>query len=266
ISAQDSAGTLRGRITDPSGAVVPSAIVTATSQDGHTATTVSDNQGVYQLRSLPPGSYTVTTQAKGFAPSTEQDVVISAGKVQQFEIGLEIEVKPEKINVEDQSTSLSTGTSDNASSLVIKGADLEALPDDPDELQQDVEALAGPAVGPNGGQIYIDGFTGGQLPPKSSIREIRINQDPFSSEYDKLGYGRIEIFTKPGTDQYHGQFFLDGNDSAFNSLNPFVSDVAPYHSELYNASVGGPLSKKSSFFFTVEGRNINDSNIVNARV
>ena len=63
----------------------------------------------------------------------------------------------------------------------------------------------GPAAGPNGGQIYIDGFTGGQLPPKSSIREIRINQNPFSAEYDRLGYGRIEIFTKPGTDKIHGE-------------------------------------------------------------
>ena len=77
-------------------------------------------------------------------------------------------------------------------------------------------------AGPNGGQIYIDGFTGGQLPPKSAIREIRINQNPFSAEYDKLGYGRIEILTKPGTDKFHGQFMVNGNSSAFNSLNPFI--------------------------------------------
>jgi TonB dependent receptor len=168
--------------------------------------------------------------------------------------------------VQDTTTTVSTSASENASAIVLKGKDLEALSDDPDELQQELEALAGPAAGPNGGQIYIDGFTGGQLPPKSSIREIRINQNPFSAEYDKLGYGRIEIFTKPGTDQYHGQAYIDGNDSPFNSTNPFTPDIPPYHSELYNASVGGPLSKKASFFFNVEGRNINDSNLVNATV
>ena len=69
---------------------------------------------------------------------------------------------------------------------------------DPDELASELQALAGPSAGPNGGQIYVDGFTAGELPPKSAIREIRINQNPFSAEYDKLGYGRIEIFTKPG--------------------------------------------------------------------
>ena len=89
------------------------------------------------------------------------------------------------------------------------------LSDDPDELAHELQALAGPSAGPNGGQIYVDGFTAGQLPPKSAIREIRINQNPFSAEYDKLGYGRIEIFTKPGTDKFHGQLMMNGNSSAF---------------------------------------------------
>ena len=80
--------------------------------------------------------------------------------------------------------------------LFWKDKDLEALSDDPDELSNELSALAGPSAGPNGGQIYIDGFTGGQLPPKSAIREIRINQNPFSAEFDKIGYGRIEILTK----------------------------------------------------------------------
>ena len=122
---------------------------------------------------------------------------------------------------------MSTSADNNASAIVIKGKDLDALSDDPDELQSELTALAGPAAGPNGAQIFIDGFTGGQLPPKSSIREIRINQNPFSAHYDKLGYGRIEILTKPGTDKVHGNLMVMGNDSAFNSLNPFVTKEPP---------------------------------------
>jgi hypothetical protein len=265
-AAQSSLGTLRGRVTDPSGAVIPNASVTATTSSGQKTTAVTDSRGVYEIKGLAPGSYTVSASAKGFALSVKQNLAVQPGQVQQFDIALEIEVEKEKLEVQEESVTVSTSASDNASSLVIKGKDLEALSDDPDELQQDLEALAGPSAGPNGGQIYIDGFTGGQLPPKSSIREIRINQNPFSSEYDKLGYGRIEIFTKPGTDNYHGEFFLDGNDSAFNSLNPFTPDVPAYNSELFHANVGGPLSKKASFFFNVEGRHINDANVVNATV
>ncbi|MGA8492815.1 MAG: carboxypeptidase regulatory-like domain-containing protein [Terriglobales bacterium] len=266
VSAQTTTGTLRGKVTDPTGAVIPRASVTATGPDGRKTTAVTDNQGNYELKGLPPGSYTITTAAKGFAVSTEQNFAISASQVQHFDIALEIQVEKEKVEVQEEGTTVSVNPSENASSIVIKGKDLEALSDDPDELQQELEALAGPSAGPNGGQIYIDGFTAGQLPPKSSIREIRINQNPFSAEYDKLGYGRIEIFTKPGTDQFHGQFLLDGNTSAFDALSPFAPNQPSFHSEFFNGSVSGPISKKASFFFTAQVRQINDSNIVNAIV
>ena len=130
------------------------------------------------------------------------------------------------------------------------------LSDDPDELSNELTALAGPSAGPNGGQIYIDGFSGGQLPPKSAIREIRINQNPFSAEFDKLGYGRIEILTKPGTDKLHGQFFMQGNDDAFNTGNPFITHLPTYHTIQFNGTMSGSLSKTASFFVSAEQRNI----------
>jgi len=258
-------GSLHGRVTDPSGAVIPQATVTATPASGAASRAVTDNQGSYEIKGLAAGDYTVNAEAKGFSKSTGQSVTLGAGQAKQFDVALEIAVKPEKVEVQEEGATVSTESANNASALVIKGKDLEALPDDPDELLQDLQALAGPSAGPNGGQIYIDGFTAGQLPPKASIREIRINQNPFSAEYDKLGYGRIEIFTKPGTDKFHGQVMVDGNASSFNTSNPFAP-VPAYHSVLYNASIGGPLSKKASFFFSVEGRNIDDSNIVNATI
>ncbi|MGC2647332.1 MAG: carboxypeptidase regulatory-like domain-containing protein, partial [Candidatus Sulfotelmatobacter sp.] len=88
---------------------------------------------------------------------------------------------------------------------------------------------------------------------------------PFSAEYDKLGYGRIEVFTKPGTDKFHGQLQVNGNDSAFNSPNPFGGANQPgYDSTQFSGSVGGPINKKSSFFFDFQRRNINDLSAVNA--
>jgi len=191
-------------------------------------------------------------------------VQIIAGQLQQLNIPLTIQIEEQKVEVSDSSTTVGVDPTNNAGAVVLKGADLEALSDDPDELLSDLQALAGPSAGPNGGQIYIDGFTGGTLPPKASIREIRINQNPFSAEYDRLGYGRIEVFTKPGTDQFHGQVSLLGNTAGFNSRNPFESIPAGtqspgYHSTQFSANVGGPLlSKKASFFFNIEQRNIND--------
>ena len=185
-------------------------------------------------------------------------IVIARGQPQVVNAQLSVAVEKQQITVTDTTTKVSVNPDENASALVIKGKDLEALSDDPDELQSELEALAGPSAGPNGGQIYIDGFTGGQLPPKSSIREIRVNQNPFSAQYDALGYGRIEILTKPGTDKLHGQLFADGNDSAFNTRNPFATEIPGYHSEMFNGNIGGPINKKTSFYVDGQRRDIED--------
>ena len=162
--------------------------------------------------------------------------------------------------------SVDTSADNNASAIVIKGKDLDALSDDPDELQSELNALAGPSAGPNGGQIYIDGFSGGQLPPKSSIREIRINQNPFSAAYEKLGYGRIEILTKPGTDKFHGSVMVMGNDSAFNSMNPFVKSEPAYYTMFTSANAGGALGQSASWFTSFFDRQNHSNSIVNAEL
>jgi hypothetical protein len=215
---------------------------------------------------VPAGTYTVTAAAKGFTNDVENNVEIRPGQAQQLDIAMQIAVEQQHVEVQEETPTVDVGAENNASSLIIKGKDLEALSDDPDELQSELQALAGPSAGPNGGQIYVDGFTAGQLPPKSAIREIRINQNPFSAEYDKLGYGRIEIFTKPGTDQFHGQVLMNGNTSAMNSLNPFVTEEPGYYSEFFNGSVSGPITKKSSFFFTAQQRDIDNLSVVVAQV
>ena len=265
LSAQTSLGALRGQVTDPSGAAISNASVIMTPAAGSPVVVQSNAQGMYEFKNLPPGKYSLSVAAQGFTLYQNDNVVV-ADQPLRLNVTMAIEVETQKVQVSDTSPTIDVNPSANAGAIVISGKELEALPDDPDELQSDLEALAGPSAGPNGGQMYIDGFTAGQLPPKSSIREIRVNQNPFSSEYDKLGYGRIEIFTKPGTDKYHGQFFILGNDSAFNSHNPFAGAEPGYDTTQYNGSVGGPLGKKASFFFNAERRNINDLAAINATI
>ncbi len=174
------------------------------------------------------------------------NVIIPAGQAQQLDIAFGIAVKQEQVTVQSENTTVDVNPANNASATILKGEDLEALSDDPDELEQDLLALAGPSVGPNGGQIYIDGFSNGTLPPKSAIREVRINQNPFSAEYDRPGFGRVEVFTKPGSNKWHGQVMFNENNSVFNSRNPYVlSSVPPYHSELYSGNVSGALTKQA---------------------
>jgi hypothetical protein len=267
VFAQTGTGRLHGTVTDPSGAAVVDATVIAVALDGQSKTATTNRTGSYEINGLALGTYTLNVNAAGFSSYAEDSVEVVAGGSRQANIALSIAVEKEKIDVTEQGTGVDTSPTNNTGAIVLSGKNLDALPDDPDELQTDLEALAGPSAGPNGGQLYIDGFTAGQLPPKSSIREIRINQNPFSAEFDKLGYGRIEIFTKPGTDKYHGQVSVMGNSSAFNSQNPFLEGTEPpYHSLQYMGNVGGPLGKKASFFLDVQRRNIDEIAVVNATV
>jgi hypothetical protein len=262
---------LHGQVTDPSGAAVGSATVLVTTPTGAATTASTNRDGIFDVTGLVPGKYGVKVVAQGFTTFDQADVEITAGQAQKLTVSLTIEVQEEKVEVTDTTTKVDVNPANNAGAIVMQGKDLESLSDDPDELQSELQALAGPSAGPNGGQIYIDGFTAGQLPPKASIREIRINQNPFSAEYDKLGYGRIEILTKPGTDQFHGQIFVTGNTAGFNSRNPFENLPAGtaqpgYDTTQFSVNVGGPLSKKASFFFNIERRNISDLSIVSAQI
>jgi hypothetical protein len=273
--AQTGTGAVRGTVTDPSGAVIPGATVSITTADGHTvATATSDASGAYQSRGIAPGTYIVVVSAQGFAASSSKAVTVAAGQNRQYNAALQIAIEQQQVQVNSETTTVDTSPDNNANAIVLKGKDLDALSDDPDELSNELQALAGPSAGPNGGEIYIDGFTGGQIPPKSSIREIRINQNPFSAEFDRLGYGRIEILTKPGTDKVHGQIRARGNDSSFNSTNPILnSNLQPgqskiqepsYYSYNLDGSIGGPLSKNASYFFSVFARNNQNVSVVDA--
>jgi hypothetical protein len=256
--AQAPTATLSGKVVDQTGAVIPQATVTVTAPGGKQSTATTDQGGGFEISALAPGTYSVAAAAKGFAPFSKPGVELVVGQKQTLDLALQVQVQEEKVNVEAEGNQLDVGASSNASSLVIKGKDLESLSDDPDELQSELQALAGPAAGPNGGQIYIDGFTGGQLPPKSAIREIRINQNPFSAQYDKLGYGRIEILTKPGSDHYHGQFFFSDTNAVLNSKNPYVFTKPDYNSDMFDGNFGGPINKKASFFLDASRRNTED--------
>lgn len=255
-------GTLRGQITDESGALVPSAKVTLASRTGAGKTTEADNRGAYVFDGVAPGKYTLaaSTAELGMQPVA---ITIQAGP-QTMNLQLKVAVATQQVTVRDNAgPSVNTEASNNASALVLRGSDLDALSDDPDDLAADLQALAGPSAGPSGGSIFIDGFSGGELPPKSSIREVRVNQNPFAAEFDKLGYGRIEIFTKPGSDKYHAQVDYNFADSFWNSRNPYSGPKAPFLLNELEGNAGGPINQRSSFTFDFQRNAVNNGYITN---
>src|SRR5271165_5348583 len=258
------AAALHGVVTDESGAVIPGAKVTVSNVAGPVKSVTAADDGNYSIPGLAPGKYTVQATSPGLQQIQPATVDLSASPTATANLQLTVAAEKQEVTVQENvGPAVSVDPSQNAGALVLRGADLQALSDDPDDLQADLQALAGPSAGPSGGQIYIDGFTGGTLPSKDSIREIRINQNPFSPEYDKLGYGRIEILTKPGTDKLHGNIFTEFGDDIFDSRNPYAEKKAPFLQRNFGGSLSGALGKKASFFLDVQDREIHNGNIIN---
>ncbi len=277
--AQQNSAIVRGTIADPDGAVIPGAAVTLTPASGTALHAQSQNDGTYILRNVPVGTYTLTVTMPGFATFSQAALRVAAGQAMVADAKMALAEQIQTVQVTAAVSQVSVDPDSNASSTVVEGKDLDALSDDPDELQSELLALAGPSAGPNGGQIYIEGFTGGTLPPKSSIREIRINQNPYSAQYDRNGAGRIEVFTKPGTGTFHGSFSMQGNSSYFNTGDP-LSDIntatgaplsytvtqLPYHTLFELGNLSGPITSKASFSIGGSHRSISDNAIINATI
>jgi len=258
-------GGLRGVAADTSGAPVPGAQVTVSNATGINKLVTATDSGAYLLNGLTPGKYTVKASFPGMQ---SQPATVDVGEaVTTLDITLRLILEKQEVTIQgDAGPTVSTDPSQSAATVVLKDDALDALSDDPDDLQADLLALAGPSAGPNAGQIYIDGFTLGDavLPNKDAIREIRVNQNPFSPEFDAIGYGRTEILTKPGKDRLRGQIFYNYGNAVFNSRNPYAQEKPPFDLNDIGGNLGGPFSKNASFFLDVDKRDINNGAVINA--
>src|SRR5215469_1068897 len=262
-SALAQKATLSGQVVDETGAVIPAARVVLAGPGGLSRTVTAGADGSYSFTDLPVGTVSIIASAPDLALLEPVAIALKPGS-QSLNLVLKVVATKQQVSVEENAApSVSVEAANNASALVLRGSDLDALSDNPDDLAADLQALAGPAAGPNGGAIYIDGFSGGELPPKTSIREIRINQNPFSSEYDKLGFGRIEIFTKPGSDKFRGSVGYNFANDVWNSRNAYAAVKAPFRLNESSANLSGPLSKRASFNVSLMREWVDNGNVVN---
>jgi Carboxypeptidase regulatory-like domain len=261
-SAQRSS-SLRGQVTDQLGAVIVGASVTLIDQSGKEQAAQTDDRGTYRFNGLAPGTYSLRASQIGFAAYEQSGVNVGAG-VTNHDLKLSVTIDTQRVTVDD-AISLNADPSSNKGARVIGGKQLNALSDDPDELAAELNALAGPSAGPGGAQIFVDGFTAGPiLPDKQTIREIVINQNPFSAEFERIGFGNIQIFTRPGTGKLHGGGAFTFSDAVFNSRNPYARNRPPYQRRIIESNLNGPLSKKASFFVGFSRRTIDDTAVINA--
>ena len=267
-AAAQTGGALAGRVTDPAGAVVVGAVVVLRDAAGAARRAVSDAEGRYAFGGLAPGAYTLRVEARGFQTFEAAPVEVAAGRRLELDVRLAVALERQEVTVGAEAP-LGVGPADNRSALRFDETDLDALPEDPADLAAALQTLAGAPGGPNGGQILVDGFAvaGEPLPPRGSIREVRVNQNPFSAENDRLGFGQIQIFTRAGTERLRGQVFFNFNDESLNARNPFTPARAAYQMRNAGGSLSGTLApRRASFFLWLEERATDDNTLVNAVV
>src|SRR6185437_1272022 len=136
-------GSLHGQVTDPSGAIVPGASVQL-SGGGQSYSATSGGDGSYSFGTLPAGSYTLDVTVPGFTPFSESGVSVVSGTSRMLNIPLTIATQEQQVEVTADTRQLDTEPADNGNAVVLSGKDLDALSDDPDEMQNELTALAGP--------------------------------------------------------------------------------------------------------------------------
>ncbi len=253
---------LEGIVVDPNGSSLAGAQVS--SADGEQA--VTDAAGHFLLPCVPAASASLTVKADGFA-TAEMAAPTQAAAAAHLQISLAIAQVETSVEVGEDATTMDADHGVGTHTLNTK--DVQQLADDPDDFKRQLQVLAATSGGiPSGAIITVDGFQNGSaLPPKSSIASIRVNPDMFSSEYEQPPYegGRIEIFTKPGADSYHGALFFTDSDGSFNATDPFSVTATPAGKRRYGFEFNGPVVRKhSDFALALEKRDIDEFNVVNA--
>jgi Carboxypeptidase regulatory-like domain len=256
-------GTLKVTVVDPSSAVVNGATVTvAGAEDATGGVTIApartSDGGVATIPNLKPGRYTVQAEFPGFETRVLADVRIRPGENKQVAV-LQIPKVEQSVTVaEDRQRTAADPRATFGTTLTRE--QIEALSDDPQTLQRQLQEMAGP-----GAVIRVDGFEGSPLPAKAQIRSIRISRDQFAAEFHTAGGVSIEIITQPGLGPLRYNTNIVSRGGRLSARSPFVPEKGPENNTRYGFGVGGGLIKnKSSFNVNVFGSDAYETPNLNA--
>lgn len=266
VSAEGNDAEIEGEITDQNAAIIIGATVDLIQNGQIINSTLSDERGRFVFKSLATGLYILRVEAKSFAVYEENLTIGNATKSIRPKITLFPEIK-EIVTVNDFSAS-NLSSERAAGTLDLTRQEIEALPDDPDALNEQLQQLAATSgSAPGGAVVTVDGFlAGGRIPPRAAIQSVRVNPNIYSAEYDTPPFrgGRVEITTKPGAG-FSGAVFFNFNDDTLNARQPFATSRAETNTKQYGFQIGAPIIKKrSGFLLDFEKRDINDAATVNA--
>ncbi len=280
-------GTIRGSVTDPSGALVPGASVTAAQSDTHVTRTVTTNEGGdYEFPALPVGRYTVSVQAPGFKLARHTEIDVRLGHVTAVDVKLELGPVAQVISaeaaaplIEIVSTQVGAVVNDKAVvELPLNTRDTYQLL----QLQPGVQSQLGSdlfygsdqpgVVSVNGGRGRSNNYTvnGGDAndqfvnlpgvqPSPDSIEEFRVLTNTFDAEFGRNSGAVVNVVTKSGTNAFHGDVYEFFRNNVLNARGFFDAAIPDFKQNQFGGTLGGPIRKDQTFFFaSYEGRRIRE--------
>ena len=266
--AQTVGVAVTGVVQDQSGAVVPGATVELSSQAGAVLqSTTTDGAGAFRFDRVSAGQYQILARFEGFTPaSTRVRVTTRTPGSQRLVLG--IAGLTQEITVSNAAAEVGATASNNVDAVSIDTTMLESLPVfDNDYIATMSRFLDAGSLGNAGVTIVVNGMeVSGLNVSTSAIQQIRINQDPYSAEYSRPGRGRVEILTKPGGQDYHGDVNMIFRDAAVNARNPFATTKPPEERRIFDGFLGGPLgtSGKTSFMLSANDSVLDQQAFVHA--
>jgi hypothetical protein len=283
ISRAQGLGSITGRVTDPAGASVAGAQVTATQEGtGFSRTATTDSEGLYVIPSLQPATYTLTVEAKGFSTSKESAVTLLADQTLTVNVGVKLGMTTEVVTVTSGALQVDTATS--TLKQVIEQERISELPLNGRNAAQLTLLVAGAVNSPNGGadqgatktfpgavtysangarqdtisyQLdggnYVDEYTNVNqpFPFPDALQEFSVQTSNYSAEYGENAGGVVNVVTKSGTNSFHGDAFEFVRNPVFNAQNYFATPTTPdrIKRNQYGGTLGGPVIHDKTFFF-----------------
>ena len=279
LAAQTVTGTILGNVLDQSGATIPNATITITNQEtGVVRKTVSNADGVYNVPSLLPGTYTVEASAQGFNAAQTKNVVLSVGSDTRVDLKLAVGSTVQTVTVTEATPTVETTSSEVSQvmneeliqSFPLNARDVQQLAViQPGVLLMNTSGYGGKAMSAAGDrpinnrflQEGIDLTTTYRTTPYNlasfillgveAVKELKVQSTDFTAEYGEQSGGIVNTLFKSGTNQLHGSGYEYYRNSAFDARNFFdaTPGVPPLHRHQFGASLGGPIRKDKTFFF-----------------
>jgi hypothetical protein len=244
-------------VVDPRGAAIRDALVQLELTGAKAKTAETNRQGEARLMRLTPGVYRLKVSADGFESQIVESFRLNLG-ANTLSITLQVANVKDEIQVQQDKQEANTDPRGDAFSSVLTPEQLAMLPDDPDEFEEALRNMAGP-----GARFRVNGFGGGKLPPKSQIREIRFRTNAYAAESHDFSHMSVDIYTKPGVNNWHGSVNFGFRDESLNARNAFAPFRGAEQDRRYGLEFSGPLWKNhTSMFFNLDGLNSFDTKTI----